>query len=114
MNKVRQEWSMKTKSAVLVASLICSRIVLVGGGWLFAARAGAEAAERSKRRLELVWPSLMSMPAEDRAPAWQSHVTWTTARLKQVKSGRVSIWRLTTKIRRAFGLASRPPAYQSF
>lgn len=52
---------------ILGASAALSVLVAVNVGRVMGAKAGAAAGERSKERLQLIWPSLMDMPVNDRA-----------------------------------------------
>jgi hypothetical protein len=59
---------MRTKRIFLVgASVALSALVLVQVAGVIGTRAGAAAGELSKDRLQLVWPSIMNMPVDDRA-----------------------------------------------
>lgn len=59
---------MRSKRRLLIVALIALSILVAANlARVMGARAGAIAAERSRERLQLVWPSLMDMPANDRA-----------------------------------------------
>jgi len=50
-----------------VALIALSLLVVVNAARVIGAKAGADVALRSKERLQLVWPSIMDMPVNDRA-----------------------------------------------
>lgn len=59
---------MSAKRLLQFGALAALSILIVANfARVIGAKAGASAGERSKERLQLVWPSIMDMPVDDRA-----------------------------------------------